>query len=100
PYMKTGSAPTLVWPGFPEANTFYEVGIDWQPTRVRFFIVRAGVEVTLWTITDVAYVPQVPLPMRFNLWHPPTHLVPVRTPADYPAADGILRVDWAEWRSP
>jgi hypothetical protein len=99
-FTKTGRAPELADPGFPAANTFYDVGIDWQPTRVRFFIVRGGVEVTLWTMTDPAYVPQVPLPLMFNLWHPETHWVPTTSAADYPARDGVFLVDRAEWTSP
>jgi hypothetical protein len=99
-YTKAGNAPELVRAGFPAAGAFYEVGIDWQPTRVRFFIVLDGAEVTLWTLTDVAFVPQVPLPLMFNLWHPSTHWLPTREPADYPAEDGVMRVDWAEWRAP
>jgi hypothetical protein len=99
-FTKTGNAPELAHAGFPAADTFYEVGIDWQPAHVRFFIVLGGAEVTLWNLTEVQYVPQVPLPMGFNLWHPATHWVPTRMPADYPASDGVLLVDWAEWRAP
>jgi hypothetical protein len=99
-YAKIGNDATLVQQGFPASDTFYEVGIDWQATRVRFFIVVGGAEVTLWTLTDPAFVPQVPLPLMFNLWHPPTHWLPARTPAGYPAHDGVMRVDWARFTSP
>jgi hypothetical protein len=99
-YAKTGNAPELVHAGFPAPATFYEVGIDWQPKYVRFFIVWGGAEVTLWTLTDPAFIPQAPLPLMFNLWHPATHWLPTRAAADYPAQDGVMLVDWAEWRSP
>ena len=99
-YVKTGNAPELVHAGFPAPDTFYEVGIEWQPTYVRFFIVLDGAEVGLWTLTDPAFVPQVPLPLMFNLWHPATHWLPTRQPAGYPAHDGVMLVDWAEWTSP
>jgi hypothetical protein len=99
-YAKTGNEPALAQPGFPAAGTFYDVGIEWLPARVRFFIVLGGAEWTLWTVTDARYVPQVPLPMMFNVWHPSTHWVPQRTPADYPALDGVMRVDSAEWLAP
>ncbi|HEX4461769.1 MAG TPA: glycoside hydrolase family 16 protein [Polyangia bacterium] len=99
-YAKTGNDATLVQPGFLAPGMFYEVGIDWQATRVRFFIVVGGVEVTLWTLTDAAFVPQVPLPLMFNLWHPPAHWLPARTAADYPAHDGVMRIDWARFTSP
>jgi hypothetical protein len=99
-YTKTGQAPELAWPGFPAPNTFYDVGIDWQAARVRFFIVRDGVEVTLWTMSETAFVPEVPLPLMFNVWHPGTHWVPARSPADYPANDSVFIVDRAAWTSP
>jgi hypothetical protein len=101
-YTRTSRATKLALGngGFPTPDTFYVVGIAWQATEVRFFIVLGGTEVTLWTLRDVTFVPQVPLPLRFNLWHPATHWLPTRTPADYPAADGVMLVDWAEWRSP
>jgi hypothetical protein len=99
-YQKTGNAPELVLAGFPATGQFYELGIDWQPTRVRFFIVAGGAELTLWTIEDVAYIPQTPLPMMFNIWHPATHWLPTRDAADYPSEDAVLRVDSAEWRVP
>jgi hypothetical protein len=99
-YARTGNAPELVLSGFPAAGAFYELGIQRQATRVRFFIVAGGAEVTLWTVEDVSYVPQAALPMMFNVWHAPTHWLPARTPADYPASDAVLRVDSAEWRVP
>jgi hypothetical protein len=99
-FAKTGNVPELAHPGFPGADQLYDVGIEWLPTQVRFFIVLGGVERTLWNVNDVRYVPQVPLPMMFNLWHPPTHWLPAHTPADYPASDALMLVDRAEWRSP
>jgi hypothetical protein len=99
-YAKTGNEPALAQPGFPAAGTFYDVGIEWLPARVRFFIVLGGAEWTLWTVTDARYVPQVPLPMMFNVWHPSTHWLPQRTPADYPALDGVMRIDSTEWLAP
>jgi beta-glucanase (GH16 family) len=99
-YEKSGNAPELVLTGFPAPGAFYDLGIDWQPARVRFFIVVGGVERTLWTIEDAAYIPQAPLPMMFNLWHPATHWLPTRDAADYPSEDAVLSVDSAEWRVP
>jgi hypothetical protein len=99
-FTKTGNVPALAHPGFPAAGAFYEVGIERGPADVRFFIVLDGVETTLWDLTDATFVPQVPMPLMLNLWHPATHWVPARTAADYPAADGFLRVDWVEWRAP
>jgi hypothetical protein len=97
-YAKTGADGAFAQPGFPDPNTFYEVGFDWRPTQVRFFAVLGGKELTLWTLTDPAYVPVVPLQVMFNLWHPATHWVPDRAAAVYPARDGSFRVDWMEYR--
>jgi Glycosyl hydrolases family 16 len=99
-YTKTGNAPELAQAGFPAPGAFYEIGIEWQPKYVRFFIVRDGVEVRLWTLTDPAFVPQAPLPLMFDLWHPATHWLPTRASADYPAHDAVMLVDWAAWTSP
>jgi hypothetical protein len=98
-YAKTSTDRALMQPGFPDPNVFYEVGFDWQPTSVRFFAVLGGKELTLWTLTDEAYVPAVPLQVMFNLWHPASHWLPDRTSAAYPAQDANLRVDWVEYRA-
>jgi hypothetical protein len=92
-YVPDGAAPELAIPDFPDPGAFYEIGFEWQPASVRFFIERGGAEVTLWTLTAPALVPQVPLQLMFNLWHPETHWLPGRTEADYPAADAELRLD-------
>jgi hypothetical protein len=96
-FVETGAAAELAIPGFPAPAAFYEVGFEWLPESVRFFIVREGVELTLWHLVDTTYVPQIPLQLMFNLWHPKTHWLPARTPADYPAGDTALRVDWMEF---
>jgi hypothetical protein len=96
--VKIGNSADLVYPGFPAPGTFYEVGFDWQPSSVRYFIVRGGTELTLWTLSDPKYVPQMSLNFMFNLWHPDSHWVPTPSPADYPAQDAVLRADWASFR--
>jgi hypothetical protein len=99
-YAHTGSDSALVRTGFPAPGTFYEVGYDWQPAAVRFFIVIDGKELTLWTLTDAAFIPQVPLQLRYNLWHSDTHWVPAATPASYPSQDAVLAVDGFEYWAP
>jgi hypothetical protein len=99
-FARTGTSSALVRGGFPAPGAFYEVGIEWTSTHVRFFIVLDGAEVTLWDMTDVRYVPQVPLPLMYNLWHPQTHWVPQMTVADYPASDGTMRIDWVRFFAP
>ena len=96
-FAKTTTGSDLVTPGFPDPNGFYEVGFDWQPSSVRFFIVNQGREITLWTLGDSKVIPQVPLQFMLNLWHPTEHWIPARSPANYPAtrrgaARGLGRV--------
>ena len=99
-FAKTSTAIDLVYPGFPDPNGFYEVGFDWQPSSVRFFIVKDGREITLWTLGDSKLIPQVPLQVMLNLWHPTEHWIPARSPANYPGSDAVLRADWAEYWEP
>jgi hypothetical protein len=99
-YALTGNDPTLVRPGFPAAGAFCEVGYEWQASAVRFFMVEGGVELTLWTLADAAFVPQVPLQFRYNLWHPDAHWLPTASPASYPAEDAVLAVDWFKYWAP
>ena len=99
-FAKTSTAIDLVYPGFPDPNGFYEVGFDWQPSSVRFFIVKDGREITLWTLGDSKLIPQVPLQLMLNLWHPTEHWIPARSPANYPGSDAVLRADWAEYWEP
>jgi hypothetical protein len=99
-YVKSTNDASLVQPGFPDPNAFYEVGFDWRPASVRFFAVLGGKERTLWTVGDATYVPAVPLQIMLNLWHSATHWLPDRTSAVYPSKDANLRVDWLEYRAP
>jgi hypothetical protein len=99
-YARTGNDPALVRPGFPTPGLFYEVGYDWQPTAVRFFIVIDGTELTLWTLADATLIPQVPLQLRYNLWHPEAHWLPPGASASYPGQDAALAVDWFKYWAP
>jgi hypothetical protein len=80
-------------PGFPKADSFYEMGFEWHPTRIRYFIVLDGTELTLWNFDDAAHVPQLDAPFLFNLWHAPMDWW-TGAAADYPAADATMSVDW------
>jgi hypothetical protein len=99
-YARTGNDPALLRPGFPVAGTFYEVGYDWRSTVVRFFIVVDGIELTLWTLTEALLIPQVPLQLRYNLWHPDTHWLPPADSASYPSHDSVLAPDWFKYWAP
>jgi hypothetical protein len=92
-----GTLPQFVNAPYPQANTFYEMGFDWEPTEVRFFIVLGGTELTLWDYTDPTHIPTHTSSLNFNLWHPSTHWAGDGSPANYPANDAVERVDWARY---
>lgn len=101
-FTKTGRGADLVHVGFPDPTLFYDVGIEWQVNRVRFFTTLDGREVTLWTLTDPAYVPLVPLAVTFQIWHPAIHWLPSAGTTDVPAPpafEGVFAIDWAAWSS-
>jgi hypothetical protein len=96
---KTGTSAELALPGFPQAGVFYDMGFDWRPSALRFFIVYDGREITLWNLTADSRVPPPAARLMYNIWHPPEHWFPVDgAPAPaYPAADAIMRVDRFEY---
>jgi hypothetical protein len=92
---ETGSEnhPELLIPGWPQAGTFYEMGWTWTPTDLRYFLVVNGVEVTLWDATDATRIPQAPMEQHFNIWAPGQSWS-TGDPADVPADDATLTLDW------
>jgi hypothetical protein len=87
-------------PGFPRVDELYELGFDWQPDSIRFFIVLDGAEVTLWDFTDASLIPQQPARFMLNVWHPRSHWW-AGGAAGYPANDATMRVDWFRyWANP
>jgi hypothetical protein len=89
----TESHPELLVPGWPEANTFYEMGWTWAPDHLRYFLVLGGQEVTLWDATDTTRLPQLPMEQHFNMWAPGIHWSTGNTAA-VPANDTTLAIDW------
>jgi hypothetical protein len=85
--------PALAHPGFYDPNAFYEMGWQWSPGTIRWFIVLGGKELTLWTLNDTLRVPHTPMTMRFNLWHPSDHWNAPGT-ASPAAKDATLSIDW------
>lgn len=83
--------PEMVLPTLATDDTYYEMGFDWQPTYIRFFIVLNGKEVTLWNYTDTTYIPQNKAKMMFNLWYPDW------SGKAYPASAQSLKVDWFKY---
>ncbi|MDY0003828.1 MAG: glycoside hydrolase family 16 protein [Polyangia bacterium] len=91
-----GTIPEAAMPGFPAPGAFYEMGFDWDPDRVRYFMVIEGQEVTLWDFDDPSLVPQNSAWFLFNLWHTGSHWM-TGGEADYPAADAVMKVDWLRY---
>jgi hypothetical protein len=96
-FTQTDHATAFIHSSFPDPTLFYDIGISWQVDRVRFSMTVDGSDVTLWELTDVAYLPRVPLTMIFNLWHPPNHWLPSPSPAAVPSHASSFFVDRAEW---
>lgn len=90
----TGRDDRLRRPDFPSPETFYEVGYEWHPASLRFFLDLNGEELTLWTLEEPATIPQRPVHFMYNLWHPATHWAPTSGSADFPAAPVTLEIDW------
>ena len=94
---KIGNDPAFHIPGFPDPNTFYEMGFEWQPDHIRWFLVNNGHEITLQNFTNAALIPSLPASLIFNLWHASDHWFAPDSAADYPATDGTLVGDWAKY---
>jgi len=96
-YTKTDTESALLHPEWPVAGAFYEMGFEWHTASLRFFIVLNGAEVTLWTLTDPARIPQLKVSFIYNMWHPDTHWYPSTAIAAYPANDVVMHVDWLKF---
>jgi hypothetical protein len=92
-----GTLPELLHPEFPAANTFYEMGFDWRPGELRFFLVLGGTEITLWDYTDPRQIPKLTSALLLNVWHPSTHWTGDNSPANYPAHDAVTHIDWVRY---
>jgi hypothetical protein len=93
-YVAAGHDSTLAAPDLLTTDAFYELGFEWHTDSIRFFLAADGVERDLWTLTGAGRVPQLPVQILYNLWHPDTHWYPNEGAADFPAADVLMRVDW------
>lgn len=90
--LAEGNLPDLVLAGFGMPDLFYELGFEWQASFVRYFIEWEGQQITLWSCQDAARIPTLPASFLFNVWHS-RDWWNEEAPADYPASDGIMRVD-------
>ncbi len=93
-FVQSGTNASLLRPNLLASETYYEVGYEWHPSSVRFFLDDGTGELTLWVLSDASRVPQLPVYLTYNLWHPSTHWFPRAGDADYPASDVVMSVDW------
>jgi len=93
-FVSTGRDPSLALPDVFAAGEWYELGFDWHRESLRFFLVHAGQELTLWSLDRADQIPAQPVYVMYNSWHPSSHWYPPESSADYPAEDVVLRVDW------
>jgi hypothetical protein len=92
-----GIDPQLAHPSFRGSDEYYEMGFEWEPAYIRYFIVIDGSEVTLWRFTDKTLIPTLPGRWLFNLWHSNQHWYGPGGAANYPAKDATLSLDWARY---
>lgn len=76
---------------------FQELGFEWRAEQLRFFLRVGDDDLTLWTLSGRDQVPQRPVHVMYNSWHPEAHWSPPQATADYPANDVWLRVDWVSF---
>jgi len=96
-YVPSGNNPTLTKPALATTNTFYEVGYEWHTGSVRFFLNDGTSDLTLWTLADAAHVPQEPVFIMYNLWHPDSHWFPMSGAAGFPSSDVVMKLDWVRF---
>ena len=89
----TENHPELLIPGWPQADTFYEMGWTWTATDLRYFMVINGTELTLWDATEATRIPQAPMYQHFNIWAPGISWSTGDTAA-VPAKNTTLVLDW------
>ena len=96
-YAPAGNEPQLTFPNLLAPDAMYELGFEWHRDSIRFFLLVNGVELDLWTVVGSERVPQLPLYVMYNLWHPDTHWYPTDGTADFPANDVVMRIDWLSY---
>lgn len=98
-FILTGTREELVGLDRITPGMYYELGFTWDRDSIRFFLGAPSNELTLWTVNDPQHVPQQPVQLTYNLWHPDSHWFPATGSADYPASDVVMRVDWIRYES-
>lgn len=93
---QVATIPDAVISNFLVSGAYYELGLDYQSSYLRFTIMNNGKEVTLWDYTDSKYIPQNPMSFMFNVWHTDSHWW-VGGNANYPANNALMSVDYFKY---
>jgi len=93
-YGPARNDPLLHAPELLAPDALYELGFEWHPDSLRFFLMLGDVERDLWLLSGSDRVPQLPVQVMYNLWHPDTHWYPAEGSADFPTNDVVMHVDW------
>ncbi|HET9953686.1 MAG TPA: hypothetical protein VFQ61_04250 [Polyangiaceae bacterium] len=95
-FVLAGTDPALRLDGWFAPNQFYELGFEWHAGILRFFVVLDSdpTERTLWTLADSSHVPEPPVQVIYNLWHPDSLWFPRDGDADFPQRDLTMQIDW------
>jgi hypothetical protein len=96
-YGPDQAEPALMLPEMFTPGTMYEIGFEWHTASLRFFAQQGGAERDLWTLDVAERIPQEPLHIVYHAWHPATHWYPDDAPAQFPANDVVMRVDWVSY---
>jgi hypothetical protein len=98
-FARTGTRAALVQPSLFDSRVYYELGFEWRADALRFFLINGATELTLYSIKDATRIPKHPVALMYNLWHPESHWFPATGPANYPARDVTMRIDWLQYQS-
>jgi hypothetical protein len=96
-FAAAGIDAQLIAPELLEPDALYELGFEWHSDSIRFFLGLNGGERELWQLSGAERVPQLPVHIVYNLWHPDSHWYPSEGSADYPARDVLMSVDWVSF---
>jgi hypothetical protein len=96
-FVAAGNDPELLAHEVVAPAALYELGFEWHTDSIRFFLQLNGVERDLWRLNGAEHIPQRPVHIVYNLWHPDSHWYPDDASADYPRSDVVMLVDWVSF---
>lgn len=87
--------------GFDASSQFHTYGFDWQPDRIRWWMIHptSADTVVLWDYQGDRGIPQHPSHYRMNFWHTDNWAVETNPNSlEKPIERFELEVDWMEYR--